>query len=66
MGTRGLIESGMTLVVHIELFNTQDLISNSPYCLPYTSCDVSLENLVLDQLIIPLIIIFLYSHNLSA
>ena len=51
MGTRGLIESGMTLVVHIELFNTQDLISNSPYCLPYTSCDVSLENLVLDQLI---------------
>ena len=66
MGTRGLIESGMTLVVHIELFNTQDLISNSPYCLPYTSCDVSLENLVLDQLIIPLINIFLYSHNLSA
>ena len=51
MGTRGLIESGMTLAVHIELFNTQDLISNSPYCLPYTSCDVSLENLVLDQLI---------------
>ena len=66
MGTRGLIESGMTLVVHIELFNTQDLISNSPYCLPYTSCDVSLENLVLDQLIIPLINIFIYSHNLSA
>ena len=58
MGTRGLIESGMTLVVHIELFNTQDLISNSPYCLPYTSCDVSLENLVSDQLIIPLIKIF--------
>ena len=66
MGTTGLIESGMTLVVHIELFNTQDLISNSPYCLPYTSCDVSLENLVLDQLIIPLTNIFLYSHNLSA
>ena len=34
-------------------FNSQDLISNSPYCLPYSSCDVSLENLVLDQLIIP-------------
>ena len=33
--------------------NSQDLISNSPYCLPYSSCDVSLENLVLDQLIIP-------------
>ena len=27
--------------------------SNSPYCLPYSSCDVSLENLVMDRLIIP-------------
>ena len=34
-------------------FNSQDIISNSPYCLPYSSCDVSLENLALDQLIIP-------------
>ena len=34
-------------------FNSQDLISNSPYCLPYSSCDVSLENLGLDRLIIP-------------
>ena len=33
--------------------NSQDLFSNSPYCLLYSSCDVSLENLVLDQLIIP-------------
>ena len=33
-------------------------VSNSPYCLPYSSCDVSLENLVLDQLIIPVIDIF--------
>ena len=32
-------------------FNSQDLISSSPYCLPYSSCDVSLEKLVLDQLI---------------
>ena len=32
-------------------FNSQDLNSNSPYCMPYSSCDVSLENLVLDQLI---------------
>ena len=39
-------------------FNSQDLISNSPYCLPYSFCDVSLENLVLDQLIIPLLIFF--------
>ena len=34
-------------------FNSQDLISNSTYCLPYSSRDVSLENLVLNQLIIP-------------
>ena len=34
-------------------FNSHDLTSNSPYCLPYSSCDVSLKNLVLDQLIIP-------------
>ena len=37
-------------------FNYQDLIGNSPYCLPYSSCDVSSENLVLDQLIIPKLI----------
>ena len=40
--------------------------SNSPYCLPYSSCDVSLENLVMDRLIIPELRFFLYSHNLSA
>ena len=34
-------------------FNSQDLISNSPYCLPYNSYNVSLENLELDQPIIP-------------
>ena len=34
-------------------FNSQDLISNSTYCLPYSFRDVSLENLVLNQLIIP-------------
>ena len=27
--------------------------TNSPYCLPYSSYDVSLENLVLDKLTIP-------------
>ena len=37
----------------ISPFNSQDLTSNSPYCLPYNSYDVNLENLVLDQLIIP-------------
>ena len=31
-------------------FHYQDLISNSPYCLPYNSYDVNSENLALDQL----------------
>ena len=39
-------------------FNSQDLISNSFYCLPYSSCDINLENLVLNQLIIPWLIFF--------
>ena len=34
-------------------FHSQDLISNSPPCLTYNSHDASLENLVLDQLVIP-------------
>ena len=29
-----------------------DLISNSPYCLPYNYQDVSLNDLVLDEIII--------------
>ena len=37
-----------------------------PCCLPYNSCTVSLENLVLDQLAILLIDIFLYFHHFSA
>ena len=40
-------------------FNSQDLISNSPYCLPYSSCDVGLKNLLLAQLII-IWLIFLF------
>ena len=39
-------------------FNSQDLVSNSPYCLPYSSCDVTLENLVFDQLIISSLVFF--------
>ena len=42
-------------------FNSQDLISNSTYCLPYSSCDISFENLVLDQLITLQMIFFLVS-----
>ena len=34
-------------------FNSQDIISNSPYFLPYNSYNISLENLELDQPIIP-------------
>ena len=39
-------------------FHSQDLISSSPYYLPYNSYDVSSENLVLDQLIIPWLTFF--------
>ena len=35
-----------------------DQICNSPYCQPYNSHNVSSENLVLDQLIIPKLILF--------
>ena len=48
-----------------EHFYSQDLISNSPYCVPYNSCNVSLKNLVLDQHN-PFIDIFLCSPHLSA
>ena len=53
---------GKMLSNHSEIFHSsflkpvfpfQDLISNSLYCLPYNSYEVSSENLVLDQLIIP-------------
>ena len=47
----------MNLKLHIvllsELCNPQDLFSNSPYCLLYDSYDVHLENLVLDEMTIP-------------
>ena len=53
--TRAYLQAKQMVVrgPNFKPFNTQDLISNSPYCLPYSSCDVSLENLVVDQLIIP-------------
>ena len=40
-------------------FDSKDLISNSPYCLPNDSPYVSLENLVWDHLVFPLIFIFI-------
>ena len=41
------------LSLGVQPFNSQDFISNSPYCLPYNLCDVILENLVLNRPIIP-------------
>ena len=43
---------GSSRVTSAQPFNSPDLISNSPYCLTYSSCDVDLENLVVDRLII--------------
>ena len=37
---------------------SQDLQSNSPYCQPYSSGDVGLENLLLDQLKFPSFLFF--------
>ena len=45
-------------IARINLFNSQDLLCNSPYCLPYNCYDVNLENLVLNQLTIPELIFF--------
>ena len=49
-----------TLIVKLP-----DQICNFPHCQLYNSFYVSSENLVLDQLIIPQLIFFLYSHHLS-
>ena len=35
----------------INFSHSQNLSSNSPFCLPHSSYDVSVENLVLDQFI---------------
>ena len=42
----------LTCRIHIfflKPFNTQDLIKNSPYCLPHNSYNAISENLVLDE-----------------
>ena len=39
-----------TLLKIVRSLHSKDLISNSPYCLPYNAYDVRLENLVLDEL----------------
>ena len=40
-------------------------MSDSPYCLPYSSCDVNFENLVFWSINNSPIDIFFYSHDLS-
>ena len=47
-------------------FHSQDLISNSPYCLQYNGYDGRSENLVLDHIIIHFLIFSLDSHHMSA
>ena len=50
----------ISFLFYVQLFHSQHLISNSPYCLSYNSFDVSSENLVLDQLISLLFIFFCF------
>ena len=47
-------------VLPLKPFHSQDLSSYSPYCLQYNLCGVSLENLVLDQIIIPKLMFFFF------
>ena len=44
--------------------NSQNVMSNPPYCLPYNLCDFSLENLELDQPVIPKLIKFSFFSSL--
>ena len=47
MGVKGLTDTEANN--NAKHFHSQDLISNSPYCLPHNSYDVSLENLTLES-----------------
>ena len=48
------VERGFKVInLLFQTFDSQDLISNSPYCLPNNSFYVSSEKLGLDQLLIP-------------
>ena len=53
-----VISLNKTIFVFPLTLNFQDLIGDSPYCLSYSFCDVSLENLVMDPLTIPSLIFF--------
>ena len=54
----GTIGKKYSLLLY-SLRSSQDLISNSPYCLPYNFYNFSLDHLILDQLIIPWWIFFI-------
>ena len=61
------VERGLKVInLLFQPFDSQDLISNSPYCLPNNSFDVSSEKLDIGSTYNPLIDIFLYSHHFSA
>ena len=61
------VERGLKVInLLFQPFDSQDLISNSPYCLPNNSFDVSSEKLDMGSTYNPLIDIFLYSHHFSA
>ena len=47
------------ITICLNPLTLKNFMSNPPYCLPYNLCNVSLENLKLDQQIIPLLIFFL-------
>ena len=53
----------MLVTLRVKPFNSQ-IKFVILYCQPYNSYNVSLENLALDQLIIPNLIFFPYSHHL--
>ena len=62
-----LLKGGFKVInILFQPFYSQDLISNSPYCLPNNSFDVSSEKLDIGSTYNPLIDIFLYSHHFSA
>ena len=48
-----------------DVWYKDQICNNSPYCQPHNSYNVSSENLILDQLINPKLIFFLYSHHSS-
>ena len=53
-----IFSSSSSFICLFSPLTSKVFMSNSPFCLSYNLCDVSLENLELDQPIIPLSIFF--------